>query len=64
MTNYELNDQEVSIISYALGLMYEFRIESDAGTSSKKMEHFATKQEIENLAKKFGVKLERFYPKK
>ena len=63
MTNYELNEQ-VSIISYALGLMYEFRIESDAGTSSKKMEHFATKQEIENLAKKFGVKLERFYPKK
>jgi len=44
--------------------MYEFRIESDAGTSSKKMEHFATTQEIENLAKKFGVKIERFYPKK
>ena len=64
MTNYELNEQEVSIISYALGLMYEFRIESDAGTSSKKMEHFATTQEIENLAKKFGVKIERFYPKK
>jgi len=64
MTNYELNEQEVSIVSYSLGLMYEFRIESDAGTSSKKMEHFATKQEIENLAKKFGVKLERFYPKK
>jgi hypothetical protein len=29
-----------------------------------RLQHFATKQEIENLAKKFGVKLERFYPKK
>jgi hypothetical protein len=58
MANYELNEQEISIISYALGLMYEFRIESNAGTSSKKMEHVATKQEIENLARKFGVKLE------
>jgi hypothetical protein len=38
--------------------MYEFRIESNAGNSSKKMEHVATKQEIENLARKFGVKLE------
>lgn len=64
MTNYELNEQEVSIISYALGLMYEFRIESNAGTSSKKMKHVATQQEIENLAMKFGVKLERFYTKK
>jgi hypothetical protein len=26
MANYELNEQEISIISYALGLMYEFRI--------------------------------------
>jgi hypothetical protein len=55
MTNYELDAQEVAIISYALGLMYEFKIESDAGISSKKMQHFATKDDIERLAKKFGV---------
>jgi hypothetical protein len=55
MTNYELDEQEVAIISYALGLMYEFKIESDAGISSKKMQHFATKDDIERLAKKFGV---------
>jgi hypothetical protein len=58
MTNYQLDEQEVAIISYALGLMYEFRIESDAGTSPKKMQHFATKRDIERLAKKFGVELE------
>ena len=56
MTNYELDEQEVAIISYALGLMYEFKIESDAGISAKKMQqHFATKDDIERLAKKFGV---------
>jgi hypothetical protein len=44
MANYELNEQEISIISYALGLMYEFRIESNAGTSSKKMEQYTNKR--------------------
>ncbi len=61
--NKRIWTKKAELCSCCLRLVF-ILVESDAGTSSKKMEHIATKQEIENLARKFGVKLELFYPKK